>query len=102
LHTSFNRVETGSIRNIFLYFRFVAPSGEKSFHASVMRHNAEAKLSNLYQFFEVFNGIASCKIFCPSFMFHHFCQLGTLGRATSFLRGVQIVLSYVQHILQGG
>jgi len=42
------------------------------FHISVMSHNAEVKLCNLYQFAEAFNGIASCKIFCPSFMFHHF------------------------------
>jgi len=37
-----------------------------------MSHNAEVKLCNLYQFTEVFNGIARCKIFCLSFMFHHF------------------------------
>jgi len=37
-----------------------------------MNYKAEVKLCNLYQFDEAFNGIASCKIFCPSFMFHHF------------------------------
>jgi len=37
-----------------------------------MSHNAAVKLCNLYQFVEAFNGIASCKIFCPSVMFHHF------------------------------
>ena len=41
----------------------------QSFH--VMSHNAEVKLSHL-QFAEAFNGTASCKIFCPSFIFHHF------------------------------
>jgi len=29
-------------------------------------------MCNLYKFAEEFNGIASCKIFCPSFMIHHF------------------------------
>jgi len=37
-----------------------------------MSHNAEVTLCNLHHFAEAFNGIASCKIFCPSFMFHHF------------------------------
>jgi len=37
-----------------------------------MSHNAEVKLCNLYQFAETIIGIASCKIFCPSFMFYHF------------------------------
>jgi len=37
-----------------------------------MSHNAEINLCNLYQFSEVFNGIARCKIYCLSFMFHHF------------------------------
>jgi len=36
-----------------------------------MIHNAEVKLCNLHQFAEAFNGIESCKIFYPSFMFHH-------------------------------
>jgi len=39
-----------------------------------MSHNAELKLCNLYQLAEAFTGIASCKIFCPSFMFHHFTR----------------------------
>jgi len=63
LHTSFNRVETGTIRKISLSFRFVAVSRKKSFHISVMSHNAEVKLCNHYQFAEAFNGIASFKIF---------------------------------------
>jgi len=37
-----------------------------------MSHSAEINVCNLYQFAEVFNGIARCKIFCLSFMFHHF------------------------------
>ena len=53
-------------------FRFVATSRNKLFHISVMSHNVQVKLWNLYQFAKAFNGIASCKIFCPSFMFHHF------------------------------
>jgi len=65
-------IETGSIRKVSFSFRFVAASTKKSFHVSVMSHNAEVKLCNLYQFAEAFNGIASCKIFCPCFMFHHF------------------------------
>jgi len=36
-----------------------------------MSQNAEVKLCNLYQFAEILNGIARCKIFCSSFMFHH-------------------------------
>jgi len=56
----------------FFFFRCVAASRKKSFHISVMSHNAEVKLCNLYQFAETFNGIASCKMFFPSFMFHHF------------------------------
>jgi len=51
---------------------FVAASRKKSFHISVMNYNAEVKLCNLYQLAEAFNGIASRKIFCPFFMFHHF------------------------------
>jgi len=35
-------------------------------------YEAEVKLCNLYQFAETFSGIANYKIFCPSFMFHHF------------------------------
>ena len=47
--------------------------GKKSFHIiSVKSHNAELKLCNLHQFAEAFNGIASCKIFRQTFMFHHF------------------------------
>jgi len=115
---------------ISLSFRFVAASRKKSFHISVLSHNAETglqsggasfpvkffspplkkcagrslklldvvhkmwaplrklfappgvpswlracsevKLCNLYQFAEAFNGIATCKIVCPFFMFHHF------------------------------
>jgi len=38
----------------------------------IKSHNVEVKLRNLYQFAEAYNGIASCKIFCPSCMFHHF------------------------------
>jgi len=41
-----------------------------------MSHNAEVKLCNLHQFAEAFSGIACCKIFCPSFMFHHFTIKG--------------------------
>jgi len=37
-----------------------------------MSHNAEVKLCNLYQFAEAFNGIASFKIFLPSFMLSNF------------------------------
>jgi len=50
----------------------VAATKKKSFHISVMSRNAAVKLCNLYQFVEAFNGIASCKIFCLSVMFHHF------------------------------
>jgi len=50
-------------------FTFVAASMKKSFHISVMNHNAEC---NLYLFAEAFNGIASCRIFFPFLMFHHF------------------------------
>jgi len=39
-----------------------------------MSHNAEIKLCHLYQFAEAFSGIASYKIFCPSFMLHHFTK----------------------------
>jgi len=66
LYTNFNRVETGSLRNISFSFRFVAASKEKLFHVSVMNHNAEVKLCHLYQFAEALNGVANCKIFCPS------------------------------------
>jgi len=69
--TPVNKVATGSIRNISPS-RFMAASRKKSFHISVMSHNAEVKLCNLYQFTEAFNGIANCKIFHRSFMFHHF------------------------------
>jgi len=61
-----------STREISRSFRFVAGSRKKSFDISEKTHNAEVKLCNLYQFAEAFNGIASCKIFCPSFMFRHF------------------------------
>jgi len=50
----------------------MAASRRKSFHISVMSHNAKVKLCNLYQFAEAFSDIASCKIFCPCFIFHHF------------------------------
>jgi len=70
--TPANRVETGSIRKISLSFRFVATSRKRSFANSAMSHNAEVKVCNHYQFAKAFNGIANCKIFCPSFMFHHF------------------------------
>jgi len=65
LHTSFDRLETGSTRKIPVSFRFVAVSRKKSFHINVQSRNAEVKLRPLYQFAEVFNGIASFKIFCP-------------------------------------
>jgi len=65
LHSSFNRLETGWTRKTFSFF--VAASRKISYHISVKNHNAEVKLCNLYQFAEVFNGIASSKIFCPSF-----------------------------------
>jgi len=71
MHTSF-RLKTGSTRKSYPSFRFVAASRNKSFHISVKSHNAEVKLFGLYQFAEAFNGIASCKIFFPPFMFHHF------------------------------
>jgi len=74
LQTSFNRVETGSVRKISLSFRFVAATRKKSFHISAMSHNVAVKLCNLYQFVEACNGIASCKIFCLSAMFHHFAM----------------------------
>ena len=69
LHTSFNRVETGSTRKISLSFRFVEASRKKSFHfsACLKSHKAEVRLCNFYQFAGAFNCIASCKIFCPSF-----------------------------------
>ena len=70
LHTSFRR-KPGSTRKISLSFRVVAASRKKSFHIRVKSHNNAAKLCNLYQFAEAFNNIASCKIFCPSLMFHH-------------------------------
>jgi len=69
LHTSF-RLETGSTRKVSLSFWFVAASRKKSFLISVRSHNLE--LCNLYQFLKRFNSIASCKIFCPSFMIHQF------------------------------
>jgi len=73
LRTSFNRVESRSIRKISLSFRFMAASRKKLFHISVKCHKAEVKLFSLYEFSEAVNGIANCKkIFCPSFMFHHF------------------------------
>jgi len=72
LQTSFNRGEIDSVGKIYLSFEFVVASRKKSFHISVMSHNAQVKLCNLYQFAEAFSGIASCKIFCLSFMLHHF------------------------------
>jgi len=60
------------IRKISLAFGFVTASRKKSFHISVMSHNAEIKLCNIYQFAKAFSGIASYKIFCSAFMFHHF------------------------------
>jgi len=36
-----------------------------------MSNSADVTLCNLYQLAEACNGIANCKIFCPSFMFHH-------------------------------
>jgi len=72
LHTSFNRGGIGSVRKIHLFFEFVVASRKTLFYISVMSHNAEVKQCNFYQFAEAFNGIASCKIFCPFFMFHHF------------------------------
>jgi len=97
----FNRVETGSIRKISLSVRFLAASRKKSFYISVMSHNAEVKLCHLYQFAEAFSGIASCKIFCLSFMFHHFTinciwlvffsPAWDTRWGKNFLRGVQIV-----------
>ena len=72
LYISFNRRETGSARKISLPFSFVGASRKKSVHISRNSRNAEVKLCNLYQFAEAFNGIASCKIFCPSFMFPQF------------------------------
>jgi len=71
LHNNF-RLETGSTRKVSLSFWFVAASRKKLFHFRVMSHNAEVKLCDLYQFAEVVSGIASCKIFCPPFMFHNF------------------------------
>ena len=50
----------------------VAASRKKSFHISIKCHNADVKLSNFLSVLEALNGIASCKIFCPSFRFHHF------------------------------
>jgi len=50
----------------------VSASRKKSFHISLKSRNAKLKLCNLYQFAEAFNGITSCKVFCPSFTFHHF------------------------------
>jgi len=38
----------------------VAATRKKSFHISVMSHNAAVKLCNLYQFVEAFNG--NCKL----------------------------------------
>jgi len=67
-----SRVETGSIRKISRSLRFLAASRKKSFHISVMSHNAEVKLRNLCQFAEAFNGIACCKRFRPTFMFQYF------------------------------
>jgi len=64
--------ETGSATKICPSFMFVAASREKSFHINVKSHDAKVKLCNLYQFAEAFSGIASCNIFCPSFMLHHF------------------------------
>jgi len=37
-----------------------------------MSHNAEIKLSNLYQFSEAFYWHCKLQNICPSFMFHHF------------------------------
>jgi len=71
LHISFV-LETGSTRKVSIPFWFVAASTKKSFHISVMSHNAEVKLCNLYQFAETFNDLGGCKIFFSSIMFHHF------------------------------
>jgi len=43
LHTS---LKTGSVRKNSISFRFVAASRKKSFHASIMSHNAEVKLQS--------------------------------------------------------
>jgi len=80
----------------YLSFRFVAASRKKSVHISVKSHNAEVKLCNLYQFVEAFNGIASCKIFCPSFMFHHFTT--TCNYFMLFLHELKHVLVLVKQL----
>jgi len=80
---------------------------------SVMSHNAQVNLCNLYQFAEAFNGIANCKIFCPFFMFHHstinciwlmfYLPAWDTRRRKEFSEsGPNSFLSYDQHILQGG
>jgi len=49
MRTSFNSVETGSIGNISLSFKFVAASKKKSFHISVMSHNTVQYIRNTMQ-----------------------------------------------------
>jgi len=71
LHTNF-RLETGSTRKVSLSFWFVAASRKKSFHISIKKHNVGVKLCNLDQFLKYINDTASCKIFFPTIMFHHF------------------------------
>jgi len=72
LHSSFNRLETGSTRKNSLSLRFVAVSRKNAFHIKVKSHNAEAKLCHFYQFSEAFSGIESYQIFCPCIMFNHY------------------------------
>jgi len=88
LHTSFNRLKTGSTRKIYLSFRFGAAPRKKSFHISIKSHSAEVKLCKPYQFAEAINGIASWKIFCPYFMFHHFTIncIGSMLLAALYVR----------------
>jgi len=64
LYTSFNKLETGSTKNISLFLSLWLHHGKTTFH------NVDVKLCNLYQVAEVLNDIASYKIFCPSFMFN--------------------------------
>ena len=101
-------IETGSTRKASLSFwfvaaSFVAASRKKSFHVSVTSHNAEVKLCDLYQFAEVFSGIASCKMFWPSFIFHVPSFLNKLHLAnalfartqTSFGVGQTVYFSFI-------
>jgi len=56
-----------------LSFWFVDALRKKSFHISIKSHNAVVKLTaQSLSVLEVFSGIASCKIFRPSFMLNHF------------------------------